>query len=521
MAFDAALAAGESGEAWEGLSWAAWWLDEEDAVFAARERAFRLYRASGDVASAARMATWLASDALDFHGAAAVAAGWLSRAHRLLDPLEPGPAHGWLSFHDGYVARLRNETAKTLALAARTAEIGRTFAVPDLEMLGLALEGAVLVGRADVDRGMQCLDEATAIALEGEAQVPISSAWTCCFLVSACAMVRDYGRAVEWCDRIADFAERYGSRYMLGFCRAEYGEVHLWRGAWNDAEELLVAALDDFSASRPAWSGPPLVALAELRFQQGDVDEAAALLERAGTGERAQLCRARLALGDGRPADARRLLERALRGMDDRALARAPFLELLVPALLAQNALADAKQAVAELDEIAARVGTPALRAAVDRVQGQLDAACGDLPRALRHLEDAVDGFERVHAPYEAALARTELATVLRALGDDDGARSEARSACDELGRLGARAAADRARSLTDVPMLVTARERDVLGLVARGLTNRQIAEELVVSEHTVHRHVTNILRKLDLPSRAAAAAYAVRSGIVDVPTPR
>jgi DNA-binding NarL/FixJ family response regulator len=46
-------------------------------------------------------------------------------------------------------------------------------------------------------------------------------------------------------------------------------------------------------------------------------------------------------------------------------------------------------------------------------------------------------------------------------------------------------------------------------------LTNRQIAEQLGVSEHTIHRHVTNILRKLDLPSRTAAAAYAVRSGLL------
>jgi DNA-binding NarL/FixJ family response regulator len=64
----------------------------------------------------------------------------------------------------------------------------------------------------------------------------------------------------------------------------------------------------------------------------------------------------------------------------------------------------------------------------------------------------------------------------------------------------------------------LTPREREVLGLLAEGLTNRRIAERLVVSEHTVHRHVTNLLRKLDLPSRTAAAAHAVRSGLLDPP---
>ena len=89
--------------------------------------------------------------------------------------------------------------------------------MPDLEMLGLALEGATLVACAQVEAGMRCLDEATVTALQGEATVPISGAWACCFLVTACTAVRDYERAFEWCDRIAEFAERYGSRYMLAF----------------------------------------------------------------------------------------------------------------------------------------------------------------------------------------------------------------------------------------------------------------------------------------------------------------
>ena len=101
--FEEAFAAEESPAALEGLSWAAWWIDDAEAVFDARERAYVLYRNRGDAAGAARMATWLAADQLDFRGAAAVAAGWLRRAHRLLEPLEPGPDHGWLAFHDGYV----------------------------------------------------------------------------------------------------------------------------------------------------------------------------------------------------------------------------------------------------------------------------------------------------------------------------------------------------------------------------------------------------------------------------------
>lgn len=219
--FEEALAREETPEACEGLSWAAWWLDDAEAVFRARECAYRLYKKSGDTASAARMATWLASDHLDFYGSAAVSSGWLRRAHRLLEPLDPGPDHGWLAFHEGYLAHAAGDTAGARERAAVAAELGRRFAVPDLEMLGLALEGATLVACAQVQEGMRCLDEATAAALEGEATIPISGAWACCFLVGACTAVLDYERASEWCDRIAEFAERYGSRYMLAFCRAE------------------------------------------------------------------------------------------------------------------------------------------------------------------------------------------------------------------------------------------------------------------------------------------------------------
>jgi tetratricopeptide (TPR) repeat protein len=297
-------AAGDTAEALEGLSWAAWWLDDAQTVFDARERAYRLYRQEGDAAGAARMATWLAADQLDFHGAAAVASGWLQRARRLLAPLEPGPEHGWLAFHEGYVAYRSGEGEFARERAAEAAALGRSCAVPDLEMLGLALEGASLVADSQVETGMRCLDEATAAALAEETTIPISSAWTCCFLVSACTAVHDFERASEWCDRIAEFAERYGSRYMLGFCRAEYGAVHLWRGRWREAEELLQGSVDAFARSRPPYVAGPLAALAELRRRQGRPHEAAPLLDRAGVSTSAQLCRARLALDAGDPGQA-------------------------------------------------------------------------------------------------------------------------------------------------------------------------------------------------------------------------
>jgi len=524
--FEHVLEAGESAEALEGLSWAAWWLDDAETVFEARERAYRRYSKDRDRTSAARMATWLAADHLDFHGALAVASGWLRRAGRMLEPLEPGPDHGWLAFHEGHIAGMCGDTLKAEELGVRAAQLGRRFDVPDLEMLGLALQGASLVASAQVEEGMRCLDEATATALAGEATVPISSAWTCCFLVSACTAVLDYERAFQWCDRIAEFAERYGSRYMLAFCRAEYGAVHLWRGRWADAETLLEASIEDFSRSRPAWAEGPLVTLAELRRRQGRPAEVLRLLDQAGASAASQLCHARLALDRGETRRAVELAHRVLRQLpNEHKLDRAPTLELLVRARVARGELEEAASALASLRETERLVGTAPLRACTDLAEGILAAASGDHERARPLLEDALDCFQRSGAPFEASQVRIELATSLAALGRTDEAEREAVTARDRLVELGANAEAERAGRLLDGPIRgggdgarlakVTPREYEVLKQLAKGLTNRQIAERLVVSEHTVHRHITNILRKLDLPSRTAAAAYAARSGLL------
>jgi DNA-binding NarL/FixJ family response regulator len=320
--------------------------------------------------------------------------------------------------------------------------------------------------------------------------------------------VYDFERAFAWCDRIAEFADRYGSRYMLAFCRAEYGAIHRWRGRWGEAESMLEASVEDFTRSRPAWAPGPLAGLAELRRRQGRNADALRLLERAGASTGAALCRARIVLDGGDAGEAAGLAERLLRRLPhERRLERVPALELAVRAHAAHGDRDRAATALGELRELVGLAGTAALRACADRAEGALHAARGRGEDARARLEDAVDGFEAAGAPYEAAEARLELAAVLRALGRDRAAAREATAA---------RAALETLRAPhQDLPLPeLTAREREVLALLAEGLTNRQLAERLVLSEHTVHRHVTNILRKLDLPSRAAAAALAVRSGL-------
>ncbi|HET9768013.1 MAG TPA: LuxR C-terminal-related transcriptional regulator, partial [Thermoanaerobaculia bacterium] len=223
------------------------------------------------------------------------------------------------------------------------------------------------------------------------------------------------------------------------------------------------------------------------------------------------LGRAWIAFDAGRPQAAVELVERYLRQLPDRErLARLPALQLLIEAQAAQGDIAAAEAALAELSEIARRLDVPAPRAMVTLAEGTVACAAGDHDRGRRRFEDAVLAFSRLGAPYEAARARQALARCLTALGRADDAAGERQRAREELSALGVTVAAPPAGAAR-----LTARELEVIRLVARGLSNKQIASKLRLSEHTVHRHVGNILTRLDLPSRSAAVAYAAESGLL------
>jgi LuxR family transcriptional regulator, maltose regulon positive regulatory protein len=115
-----------SAEAFEGLGWAAYCLNEDPLTFDAREQGYRLYRVRGDDQSAARVAAWLAADWYEFRGEPAVGNGWLRRAHRLLDPVEPGPGHAWLAVHEASML-VEEDTTAARVLAVQAVELGRRF----------------------------------------------------------------------------------------------------------------------------------------------------------------------------------------------------------------------------------------------------------------------------------------------------------------------------------------------------------------------------------------------------------
>lgn len=535
--FDAALAGGASGEALEGLGWAGWWLSDEDLTIGSREQAYRAYRDAGDEGAAARIAAWLAADFREFRAEESVGRGWLARAHNLLDGLPESADHGWVALIDGdFALNLDVDVTRAERLSLEAVAIGHRVGVADLEAVGLAQAGIATVLQGRVDEGMRRLDEASVIATSEDLQLPISAGWALCCLISACDGVGDFPRAAEWCATMRDFTDRWGGRQILGICRSAYGRVLAAGGDWPAAEAELTAAVADLSASRPGIARGGLVRLGEHRARQGRADEARELFEQAGPAGFVGL--GQLALDAGDPRAAADVAERVLRAVPEEVLLeRLPALELLARARAALGRSPEAARgetALLELEQIAGRLDTPYLRARARLVAGELAAARGEHEAARQAFEDAVDCFTEGSAPYEAAVARAELAGALGALGHLERADAEAAAARETFAALGA------ARDLARVEALLAGgadgndgsdgaggseddapggelspRELEVLALVAKGMGDAEIAERLVVSPHTVHRHVANIRAKLRLPSRSAAVAYAAREGLL------
>jgi LuxR family transcriptional regulator, maltose regulon positive regulatory protein len=533
-AFEWALADRELPEALEGLGNAAWWLDLSDLVFDSRERAYRLYLARGDRPDAARVAVWLAWDYWAFRGESAVANGWLQRARRLLDGLPPCSERAWLEVREGSLCLLEEgDPVRALALAAEGVRIAQEAGNIDLEMLGRAVQGLALVASGAVSEGMSNLDEVNAAVIAGELSDRVAIGLAGCYLIAACERVRDYDRAAQWCKRLKEFCAKWGLRPLFAVCRTQYASICLWRGTWLEAEQELCAARDELAASRPAMTADALVRLAELRRRQGRLAEAAALVDQvpphgAGLLERAELA---FDCGDYRAAAER--AEQYLRHVPtSNRTDRASGLEILVRALTGLEDREHAKAALAELSSIAAFVATLPLRAATSFASGYIAMGEDKADAARKYFEDAVDLYLRSGAPFEVGRARIELARALGKLGRIDAAIEEARRAKILLSELKAELESARAQSVLDTLATLqqtdraamspknktgelTRREIEVLRLVAEGLNNRTIAERLFVSDHTVHRHLTNILNKLDVSTRAAAVAQAGRRGLL------
>jgi ATP/maltotriose-dependent transcriptional regulator MalT len=523
--YRAVLVRNESPEALEGFAIASWWEDEVDGAIQSRERAYELRSARGDTPEAARLAGFLAWDYSVLRGKQAVANGWLQRARRLAEDLEPSAEHAWLplieaSFH------LDTDARAVLRLSTEAAEHARAFGGLDVEMTARTLQGLALVSLGRVGEGTRLLDEGTTAATAGELHDPISVGACCCNMIIACERSRDYDRAGQWCERLEAFCERTGQRPLLALCRAHRGTVLTVRGEWEEAENELAWASGELCTLRPALAGYAQARFADLRRRQGHYQDARNLLTMAEGHVLVPLIEAALSLDeDDAPAAAAHAVRFLDRYHGARPIETAPGLELLVYARARLGYPDSAREVHAELRSIATAVGTKPARAGERACAAAIASAEADWEAARVALEDAVELYRSSPAPFDNARARLDLAGVLEELGRPDLALGQALAACEGLEGLGAEREAVRAVKL--IAALggrraalkragLTPREIEVLGLVAEGLSNRQVAERLVVSEHTVHRHLANVYARLGVSSRAAAVALVTQRQLLD-----
>ena len=513
-AFEQALGEDETAEALDGLGQALWWQNEPGAAIELRQRAYAEFVRRAERARAIGIAVFLAREFFMLHGNFAAMTGWLGRAQTLLEEEGHCAEAVWLELTRG---RLAHEPSVMESHARQAIAFAQEFGERELAIVGSSLIGLAFVYDLRVAEGMSLLDEAMAAATGGE----LASFWCIsevyCNTLLACERSGDLERAEQWLRVIEDFSRRHGCQPLFPFCHVIHGGILAATGRWAQAEDELGRAVAAFDAGERAMRVLALTRLAELRLRQGRIEDARHLL--AGYEDHPLALRAvvHLWLVDGQEALAAATLERRLEQIGTESLLAAPLLLLLIEAQLAQGV--PAEESARTLAGLARHAGQTALEAESALAAGRAQQAAGgdgtaDLARAL-------EVFTTLELPYEAARARLALAEAL-AETKAQVALGEAKLALGAFDRLGAGRDADRAAELVRRlgggtrpgprrDATLTAREEEVLGLVAAGMTNRQIAERLFLSVKTVEHHVSRVLTKLGLKTRAEAAAAQTR----------
>lgn len=519
-ALSAADGGGDLGTAdLERLATAAYLIDRADAFEDALTRAHDRCVTSGDDIRAARCAFWLAFGLLP-RGRHAQASGWLARASRHLEADDRDcPERGYLLLPAGLARIGAGDYRAAVELFERAAGIADRHDEHDLAALARQGQGRALLRLGDTDRALALFDEVMLSVLGGQTS-PVVAGAVYCSVIAGCVEVLDVGRAGEWTEALARWCESQpGLLAYRGECRVRRAEILRWRGQWTDAAHEAGHVAE---ALTPGPVGSALYQLGELHRLQGDLAAAEDAYRRAGhAGHATHPGLALTWLASGRTGDARAAIARVA-AESSTFRERCRVLPALVEILVAAGDLPSARTAADQLATLADDVGTPFLLAIRDEARGRVLLAGGDAEAAIAPLRDAAQGLRELGLPYEHARVRLLLGLACRRLGDAGSADLEvdaARAAFDALGAradLAALEAPATGRETSAGPAAVlTARETEILRYVADGLTNRAIARALGISEKTVARHLSNIFTKLDLPSRAAATAFAFRHGLV------
>jgi DNA-binding CsgD family transcriptional regulator len=506
----------------ERLSMAASLIGKDDESDDIGTRAHHEHLRLGDPCRAARVGFWLGMSLFN-RGELARSGGWMARAHRLLEESEQECVEqGYLMVP---VAIMTVEQAGDaqggFAMFEQIGKIAERFGDPELLAMSRMGRGQALIQMGETAEGVRWLDEVM-IAVTTEDLTPIFTGIAYCAVIGSCLHIFDLRRAQEWTAELTRWCSSDpGMIAFRGECLVNRASIMQIHGSWPEAvaEALLACEL----ASQP-WGhwvvGPAFYRLADMHRLLGEFEQAEDGYRQAGQrGESPQPGLALMRLAQGQSDAAAAAIRRELDEAKD-PLNRAKLLPAFVEIMLAVGDRGAARSGAEELSRIADGVNAPYLRALAQQATAAVLLAEGDARAALTSLREASGTWRELEAPYEAARTAVLIGLACRELADEDSCRMElegARQTFQELGAKADLASVERLLPSAAPPLAggLTAREVEVLRLVAAGKSNRAVASELVISEKTVARHVSNIFTKLGVSSRAAATAYAYQHGLV------
>lgn len=529
--FEDLHAAGEAGTLdpaeLEKLAIAAYMIGRVDAYCVALEDAHRGYEERHALCPAIRCAFWLGMHHA-LQGDMAHASGWFSRAERLLDAYgEDCAERGYLLIPHVFHAEGTRQWRAAHDSASTAADIARRFGDADLTALAVHAQGHALLRDGRMSEGLPLLDEAMVMATVGNLN-PIVTGTVYCHVIEGCKKVCDIQRAQEWTAALAGWCDDQEELVAFqGECLLYRAELLRMRGEWDAALDVARLLGRRFAESA---NGQLAAAAAYERGQvyrlRGDFQKAEdAYAEAIGGGHEAQPGLGLLRLIQGDSAAASAAIRRALGEATD-PLDRAAYLPAQVEISLAEEHLDEANAASEELTEVAAAFGTDLLRAMAAHAQGAVLLAGGDAWSALAALRTAGKLWRQIELPYEEARSRMIVGRACRKLDDFDTAALELEAARATFEALGAKPDQSTVDALLRASGSarkygLTARELEVLQRVAYGDSNRQVAQVLNISEHTVARHLQNIFAKLDVSSRTEATTFAHRHQLMGRDTDR
>lgn len=498
---------------------AAYLLGHTDDCLRVLQRAFRHHLSAGASERAIRCCFWLGMTHM-FSGDLAVAGGWWGRAWRMVEELGTDTVErGFLLIPQGIHQASSGDVAAAEATASEIERVGRQFREADLITMGLHMRGRVMLARNSVPEGLALMDEALVGVSAGEVS-PVFAGIAYCSTIEACQEISDFDRArqwtralTRWCDDQPDLVP------YTGQCALHRGQLMRLHGAFADALEELRLACVRYAASGAVYaSGLAHYERGEVHRMRGELDAAeAAYREASGLGCEPQPGLSLLRLAQGR-VDAAVTSARRLLAESTEVVRRSGVLSACVEVLLAAGDVEAARAASRELDEIARSFGCTALLAQAASSRAAVSLADGSVGEAMPHFRTAWRHWYDLGARYDAARTRLRLGKACLTAGDVDAGRMEIEAAEVILRELGASPLVAEAASLlgrSRAPNGLTAREVEVLRLVAAGKSNPAIAAELFLSEKTVSRHLSNIFTKIDVTSRTAAAGYAYEHDLV------